>query len=476
LSVRSGTQRAEAGESGKLKTLDEIAETLPRFDVSGKVIDKKGRPIPGADVWLYYARGHNGLRDRLAGRGKTAEDGTFGFEKAMLWEPQTERGRSHEPHYIVIARHADHGIYFIKLFEGDPADGVEIAIKRNTFGKKKNKTKTITITDKEGNPIGGAKVYLCGGRVLKPDQEALDRKYQYVRFHQDVGIISGTTDDKGTVTLELAPGANYWAEKEGYTRTWIPGSKGIMFRGAQVSGTVRYPDGTPAAGAAVSYEYHGNRLVWDEVTVTDAEGRYLFKNVPASGFYYSWMNPEDEADAKGSGGLVASDLRPNSPFLTRKETFVIAPGEKLEKDLTFQGSVKLAGKVVDLAAEKPVPGMELRILIETGQRYLDTKPVVADENGHFEIAVAPGSNVRFSWEESRTEGRYLIDEEWKRQGNYQPPFRKTVNEDEEDLLFEVKLIPVGPLSGRVLDADGNGRFTFMQMFRQPKPTKPANSS
>jgi len=448
LSVRSGTQRAEAGESGKLKTLDEIAETLPRFDVSGKVIDK--------------------LRDRLAGRGKTAEDGTFGFEKAMLWEPQTERGRSHEPHYIVIARHADHGIYFIKLFEGDPADGVEIAIKRNTFGKKKNKTKTITITDKEGNPIGGAKVYLCGGRVLKPDQEALDRKYQYVRF--------GTTDDKGTVTLELAPGANYWAEKEGYTRTWIPGSKGIMFRGAQVSGTVRYPDGTPAAGAAVSYEYHGNRLVWDEVTVTDAEGRYLFKNVPASGFYYSWMNPEDEADAKGSGGLVASDLRPNSPFLTRKETFVIAPGEKLEKDLTFQGSVKLAGKVVDLAAEKPVPGMELRILIETGQRYLDTKPVVADENGHFEIAVAPGSNVRFSWEESRTEGRYLIDEEWKRQGNYQPPFRKTVNEDEEDLLFEVKLIPVGPLSGRVLDADGNGRFTFMQMFRQPKPTKPANSS
>ena len=448
---------ARTDGSGKLKTLDEIVKTLPRFDVSVKVIDKLGKPIPGAEVWLYYARGHNGLRDRLAGRGKTAEDGIFGFEKAMLWEPQTEQGRrSHEPHYIVIARHADHGIYFTKLFQGDSADSVEIAIKQNTFGKEKNKTKTITITDKEGNPIGGVRVYLCGGRVLKPEQEALDRKYQYVRFMQDLGIISGITNDKGTVALQLAPGVNYWAEKEGYNRTWIPGNKGIMFTGAQVSGTVRYPDGTPAAGAAVSYVYHGNGLVWDEVTVTDAEGRYIFENVPASGFYYSWMDPETEAGAKGSGGLTASDLRLNSPLLSKKQTFIIRPGEKLQKDLTFQASVKLAGKIIDLTSDKPVPGMELRMLIETGQRYLDSKPVVADENGHFETTVAPGSNVRFSWEESRTEGRYLIDEQWKRQGNYQPSFRKTVTEDETDLLLKVKLVPVGPLSGRVVDKDGNG--------------------
>ena len=454
----AGTVHSEnkAAEGKKLKTLDEIVKTLPRFDVSGKVVDKQGKPIAGAEVWLYYARGRNGLRDRLAGRGKTAEDGTFSFAKAMYWEPQPEPKKSHEPHYIIIAGHADHGIYFTKLFEDDPTDSVEIAITRNTFGNQKNKTKTITVTDKEGNPIAGAKVYLCGGRVLKPDQEKLDRKYQYVRFMQDLGIVSGMTDDKGVVTLQLAPGANYWAEKEGYMRTWIPGKKGIMFRGAQVSGTVKYPDGTPAAGAAVSYVYHGNRLVWDEVTITDAEGRYLFENVPASGFYYSWMNPQDEAGAKGSGGLVASDLRPNSTFLTKKETFVIAPGEKLEKNLTFQGSVKLAGKVVDLATEKPVAGMELRMLISTGQRYLDTKPVVADENGQFETTVAPGSEVRFSWEESRTEGRYLIDEDWKQQGNYQPSFRKTVTKNEEDLLFKVKLIPVGALSGRVVDRDGNG--------------------
>jgi len=441
---------------GKLKTLDEILKTLPRFDVSGEVVDKAGKPIPGAEVWLYYARGHNGLRDRLAGHGKTGDRGTFRFEQAMVWEPQTEQKERYTPHYVVIAKHPDHGIYYTKLFEGDPTNDIKIAIKRNTFGKEKNKTRTITVTDKEGNAIPGVKVYLCGGQILKQDQEKLDRKYHYVRLLQDLGIVSGVTNDQGTTTLMLINGANFWAEKDGYIRTWIPAQKGIMFEGAQVSGTVSYPDGAPAAGAAVSYVYHGNRLVWDDVTLADANGHYVFTNVPAAGFYYSWMNPADEAGAPGSGGLVAQDLRLDSPLLSKKETFTIHPGDKLKKNLTFEKGLKLAGTVIELTTNKPVPKMQLQLLIETGQRYLDTKPVVTDEMGHFETTVAPGSNVRFSWEESRTEGHYLIDQEWRGQGNYQPSFRKTVTTDEEDLVFKVKLVPVNPLSGRVVDESGKG--------------------
>jgi len=464
------------GATGELKTLDEVVKTLPRLDVSGKVIDKVGKPIPGAEVWLYYARGRNGLRDRLAGHGKTDNGGTFLFEKAIVWEPQTEQNKTYTPHYIVIAKHPDHGIYFTKLFEDDSVENVEIAIKQNTYGKQQNRTKTITITDKKGNPIPGVKVYLCGGNLLKQDQDKFDRKYHYFRFEQDLGIASGVTDDQGVITLQLVNGANYWAEKEGYNRTWIPGKKGIMFTGAQVSGTVRYPDGTPAAGAAVSYVYHGNRLVWDEVTVADAEGRYVFKNVPASGFYYSWMNPEGETEAKGSGGLVASDLRLNSPFLTKKETFTIRPGDKLEKDITFGEGITLAGTVIDLTTNKPAPKMQMRMLIETGQRYLDTKSVVTDENGHFETAVAPGSNVRFSWEESRNEGNYLIDQEWRRQGNAQPPFRKTITKSEKDLLFKVKLVPVNPLSGQVVDESGNGVANAVVHIHSDVPSTKADDT
>ncbi len=469
--ISSAAHSEEKSETiKKLKTLDEIVKNLPRLNVSGKVVDKLGNPIPDADVWLYYARGQNGLRDRITGHVKTGSDGTFLFKESMVWEPKTEQGTSHIPHYIVIARQPDHGIYFTNIFEDDPADKVEIAIRQNTFGEDSSKTRTITVTDDKGNPIPDVKVYLNGGRLLEKDREKLDRKYHYMILSQDIGMISGTTNEQGVITLELVSGAYYMAEKEGYIKTWIPGDKAIMFSGAQVSGTVRYPDGKPAAGAAVTYQYHGNRLVWDETTVTDGEGKYIFKNVPASGFYYSWMNPEDEAGAEGSGGVVAGDLHIDSPYLAKKETFKIQPGDKLEKDITFQEAVKLAGTVIDLATNKPVPKMQMRMLTETGQRYLDSKIVATDENGHFETSVAPQSNVRFSWEESRTDGDYLIDEQWQRQGNnYQPPFRKTVTENEEDLLFKVKLVPIKPFSGRVVDPNGNGLENATVHFHSDLP-------
>ena len=462
--------------AGKLKTLDEIVETLPRFDVSGRVVDKAGEPIAAAEVWLYYARGYNGLRDRLAGHVKTGKDGKFLFEKAMIWEPQTEPKDRHISHYIIIAKHPDYGIYFTKLYEGDPTDNIKIAITQNTFGDRQEKTETVTIVDEKGNPIPGVKVYLCGGRVLKSDQEKLDRKYHYIRFYQDLGLVSGVTDEQGKVTLTRVNDGNYWAVKDGYLRTWIPGDKGILFKGARVSGTVSYPDGTPAAGVAVSYVYHGNRLVWDEMTISDANGHYIFENVAASGFYYSWMNPEDEAGAQGSGGLVANDIRIDSPFLSKKETFIIQPGEKLEKNLSFEEGVKLAGTVIDIATDKPVPRMQMRMLIETGQRYLDTKPVVTDENGHFDTSIAPGSNVRFSWEESRAEGDYLIDKQWRQQGNYQPSFRKTITENEEDLVFKVKLVPIKSISGRVVDQSGKGVASAVVYFHSELPSTKADES
>ncbi len=133
----------------------------------------------------------------------------------------------------------------------------------------------------------------------------------------------------------------------------------------------------------------------------------------------------------------ADDLRAGSSLLSKKETFTINPGEHLEKDLTFAGSVTLLGKVIDPGTNQPVPHMGLRLLISTGQRYLDTKDVTVDANGCFSVNVAPGSEVQFSWEESRRKGLYLMDEAWKQQGNYNPSFRQVVNEDVTDLDLKI---------------------------------------
>jgi hypothetical protein len=44
-------------EPTPLATLDEVVAQLPHTDVSGQVVDKSGRPLPEADVFVYYARG-----------------------------------------------------------------------------------------------------------------------------------------------------------------------------------------------------------------------------------------------------------------------------------------------------------------------------------------------------------------------------------------------------------------------------------
>ncbi len=430
-------------------SLDDLVRTLPRSDVSGQVTDHKGSPIEAAEVWLYYARGKAGLRDRLAGRMTTEANGAFAFKQAVVWEPKTDDDQDHEPHYSVIARHPDHGLYFANLFQGDSLDQVALVL-------TPRETRTVTVKDPNGAPVVGATVFICGGRLLRQDCEGKDRKYTYLRLNQDLGIVSEVTDDQGKATGTVLDGGYFLVTKPGYKKTWVPGSKAILFPGASVSGTVRYPDGSPAAGAAVWYEYHGNRLGWDHVTVADANGFYQFDHVAAAGFYYSWMNPDDEAGAQGSASVKADDLRVGSSLLSKKETFSINPGEHLEKDLTFAGSVTLSGKVIDVGTKQPVPHMGLTLLISTGQQYLDTKDVTVDADGRFSVHVAPGSEVRFSWEESRREGLYLMDEAWKQQGNYNPSFRQVVNEDVTGLVFNIKLVPLHPLTGQVVDEQGQG--------------------
>ncbi|MCF7976044.1 MAG: carboxypeptidase-like regulatory domain-containing protein, partial [Phycisphaerae bacterium] len=429
--------------------LDDVVNTLPRFDVSGQVVDNASAPIADAEVWLYYARGQAGLRDRLAGYLKTEADGTFAFEQAMVWEPQTEDTERFEPHYSVIARHPDHGLYFANLFEGDAADQVKLRL-------TPRETRTVTVTDPDGTPVAGATVFICGGRLCVEDCEGKDRKYTYLRVNQDLGIVSAVTDDQGKATGTCLDDGYFLVTKPGYKKTWVPGNKAILFSGASVSGTVRYPDGTPAAGAAVWYSYSGDRLGWDDVTVANANGHYEFAHVAAAGFYYSWMNPDDEANAQGNAAVQADDLRVGSSLLCKKETFQIKPGEHLKKDLTFADSVTLSGRIMDVGTNRPVPRMGLSLLTRAGGQSLDSKAVTVDENGRFSVAVAPGSHVQFSWEESRTEGLYLIDEAWQQQGSYNPTFRQVVNDDVSDLVFNVKLVPLQPLTGQVVDEQGQG--------------------
>lgn len=225
--------------------IDDYVQTLPRHDVSGVVLDKNTLPIAGAEVWLYYAWGRNGVRDRLAGRGTTNGQGVFVFKQAMVWEPAVGEADHEAPHYVVLARHPDHGIYFTKIFKGDALDGVTIIIRRRLFDEGGNSRPTcqITVQDPQGNPIAGATVFLSGARLIYPDLLETEFQYRSMCIKQDIGVASAVSNVYGIAEVTMAPSAEYGVLKEGYKRTLVRGSKAVLFKGASISGMVTYPDG-----------------------------------------------------------------------------------------------------------------------------------------------------------------------------------------------------------------------------------------
>jgi protocatechuate 3,4-dioxygenase beta subunit len=440
--------------------IDDCVQTLPRHDVSGAVLDKDNRPIAGAEVWLYYAWGRNGVRDRLAGRATTNEQGVFEFKQVLLWEPPVGEADREPPHYVVVARHPAHGIYFTKLFKGDALDGTTIIMRRGILDEdgNSNATRRITVQDPQGNPIAGATVFLHRARLVDPELLEAEGQYRSMRIFQDIGVASAVSNVRGIAEVAMAPSAEFYVYKEGYIRTWIRGSKAVLFKGASVSGTVTYPDGSPAVRAVVQYTYagRGNKWVWNDFALTDAQGHYTFDHAPAAGFYYSWMmNPESEQEARGIAGVVAQDLRVGSKLLCKAKGFIIKPGDRLEQDLSFEEGVTLAGKVIDVGTSKPVPNMEMQLATVTGQRDIASQYVLVDANGHFKVTVPVGSEVSYHFYRSRSKNIYLMDEEWRRRGGAGPEdFLWDVTEDNLDVKFKVKLVPLQPLTGRVMDVKG----------------------
>jgi hypothetical protein len=299
-----------------LESLDEVVARLPRFTVAGKVEDPDGKPVEGADVFLYYSRGLQGVRDRVAGRTVSGSGGAFRFENAGVWEPELEASsREQRQRYYVIIRHAEHGLEFATILEGDGCENLTV-----TFGPPRQHT--IYVEDPAEKPLAGSKVWLFYARHAKVIADRIDlekgekaRDYQYLMLPLDVGICSGVTDaGEGKVSLPgPAADARFMAVCDGYARGAGSDPVAVLCPGARVSGRVSYPDGTPAAGVAVFFTYNGQRLMASDAAVTDEQGRYRFDHVPGSGYFWAGIDRESQK-GQGTGSIQVRDLRPGSPL------------------------------------------------------------------------------------------------------------------------------------------------------------------
>ncbi|HBF34195.1 TPA: hypothetical protein DDW35_06490 [Candidatus Sumerlaeota bacterium] len=119
-----------------------------------------------------------------------------------------------------------------------------------------------------------------------------------------------------------------------------------------------------------------------------------------------------------------------------------------------EAKVVLSGKVVELTTGKPVPGMLLHLWVTAPGKKGEctTEHVTADEQGHFSTKVTSGSKVSSMWG-TFAGGKYMVDERWF-SDHRGPLVGVLVAQDMESLVFKVKLCPIVPLQGKVLDANG----------------------
>ena len=199
-------------EAAPLASLDEVVAKLPHVDASGEVVTTNGQAVANADVFLYFQRGRSGMRDRLAARTKTDVQGKFHFEKAVVWEPITEKHeRNATPKYAVIARHPTFGIGFSIFLKGDPTADLKLRLKGAKFTD-------LTIKDNKGKPLEGALVYLADGAFDTPSTGK--REYQNFRPVQRHWAQLGPDRQNGKVKLMQAADSTFFAEKEGYAKGW----------------------------------------------------------------------------------------------------------------------------------------------------------------------------------------------------------------------------------------------------------------
>jgi hypothetical protein len=212
---------------------------------------------------------------------------------------------------------------------------------------------------------------------------------------------------------------------------------------------VTRPDGSAVTGAEVKINYNGSSLVWEDAVFADKEGRYEAKNIPASGFRYSWMDPNSEKDGKGKITVAAKDTNSLEPLVAQPQEAEVKPGDSLEKDIRLEKGMLFAGKIIDLTTSRPVPNFQSWIFVNANST---SKHLSTDEKGEFRLVVPPSSRVRVTSDSSRSVN-FIVDEKW-RQNNHYNLFEGTVSKDMPDQVLKVKLWPARALTGKVVDPKG----------------------
>ncbi len=439
---------------------------------SGRVVDRRGRPVAGASLWVYGFDAPHGMGVAFLSReiGTTDAEGEFSAVIPRMPVGNTGWGGGWMDPWTcqVIAHKPGQGLGWAEV-EGDSAiAGLRISLARADGLRG-------TVRDKDG-------ALLPNVLVQVEETEVAGKSLLFESMAAFPPWMETRTDDEGRFVLDDLPadatvklGVSTCGAGEGYRADQMGPDLGEINLAEQsgeldiqlvqqptITGVLLTPEGEPAAGVRVKLwgEIKGEqRGVTGASAVTDADGRFVLQ-VWVGGTWDVW------AIDRHYYAALAEDLS-----VDVAET-VELPATKLERNGT------LRGRVLDAETGLPIPGVTVRSQGRGPSEFGTFAPQVkTDEEGRFEIGAISGSTSLstelppgYTWNhEMRKEVRdgtvyFVVTEDEEN-----PSTRSVeVKPGEVRAGMDLYLRPGARLRGRLLGPDGEAWGDRGRVYAEPE--------
>ncbi|MGE5293608.1 MAG: carboxypeptidase regulatory-like domain-containing protein [Solirubrobacterales bacterium] len=391
---------------------------------AGVVVDEKGTPVAGARVLLYHKKNTWGLGNRVLEDTRTDAQGRF----VLTSFP----GVASPGNYLLFATHPDHAMAWHVISPGREQSECRLTMTEPA-------TQTFRVTDHEGNPLTGARIWIhsCG---RDDDPNPLLRPW--FEIPENIGLPQATTDGQGQATVANLPRGRcaFYASQAGYSDRYgsveNPAKDEVhleLTRAATATGHVLTSDGKPVAGAEVWFEADWGEWYFD-YAITDETGRFFNDAMLARGG--SWV------DSGGSGQYRVTIRHPD--FTASEVTVQLEPGKTDDFNIEAVEGTLLRIRALEPETERPIAGA--RISGSSGSGRLDG---LTDANGVFERRVLNGEASVMLWSPPR--GVYMTQTQNRKSA------RATVNGGTQELTVYAtsRLYPLVNLAGRLTLPDGS---------------------
>ena len=400
--------------------------------VTGKVVDIKGQPVSKAKVVLYYNHTRWGMGNRIAEQTESEADGSFTFKEPLQYgdAKQYPYGRDS---YVLMACRPGYAFGWKKIDRDQEQPGYEIVL-------TEPKSKTITVTDHDGKPLAGARVwpYDVGNHA---DTEPLFRDNLFLPTY--LSIVGGTSGADGKAIINNLPKtlSGFYAELKGYAQGLsFSGDRPIrLSKGATVSGTVLTEDGKPVEGALIKFH---TEWMWNFIlTRTDSQGKFHLEDLPAEGWDMSpWGN---SVNANGIYVIAIEHKDYTAPETQdRFEAGDVVEDFAIE---AYRGTL-IKCRLVDIKTNLPVAGARIYGSNESGR--IDGR---TDADGVLTVRVMSGLTSFFFG--SPPEGFYVL------RGQNPPGSRLRFDAQGEEIAATLKSPPIAgrltTVKGKVQLPDGS---------------------